>query len=108
MDQALELAEFNFEDCYANILLIVFVSLLLAGPMPLMILLGTVALGTRYLFWKYYFIRFCKIPPTFDESLNTKIMNILYWCVIIHLAISIFAYGNNEIFSVKNDFPSIN
>lgn len=78
--------------------MIVFVTMILCGPMPLMMVLGTVALGSRYLYWKYYFIRFCKIPPTFDESLNTNVLNILPWAVFIHLAVSIYAYGNTDIF----------
>jgi hypothetical protein len=66
MEKMIEGAEFQFEDCYANVLMIVFVSMMLGGPMPILMLLGAIALGSRYLFWKYYFIRFCKIPPTFD------------------------------------------
>lgn len=94
MDMLIEASVFQFEDNYANILMIVFVTMMLCGPIPILLVLGTVALGTRYLFWKYYFIRFCKIPPTFDESLNDKIMKIMPWSVFIHLAISIYAYGN--------------
>lgn len=94
MDKMIEGSLFQFEDNYANILMIVFVTLMLCGPIPLLLFFGTIALGLRYLFWKYYFIRFCKIPPTFDESLNDKVLRILPWSVFIHLAISIYAYGN--------------
>lgn len=98
MDKMIEGSVFQFEDCYANVLMIVSVTLLLSGPMPILMALGTVALGTRYLFWKFYFIRFCKIPPTFDESLNSKVMGILPWAVFLHIGISIYAYGNTYIF----------
>lgn len=94
MDKMIEGKEFTFEDYYANLLMIVFVSIGLCGPMPLLLLIGGLAILTRYLFWKYYFIRFCKIPPTFNESLNTKVTGMLYWAAIIHLCISIYAFGN--------------
>jgi len=73
MDKMIEGKEFTFDDYYANILMIVFVSVALCGPIPLLLFIGAVALLSRYLFWKYYFIRFCKITPTFDESLNSKV-----------------------------------
>jgi hypothetical protein len=66
MDRTLEGKNFGFEDNYANILMIVFVSVMLAGPIPILLFIGGLALLSRYLFWKYYFIRFCKIAPTFD------------------------------------------
>jgi hypothetical protein len=100
MEKAIEGKEFTFDDNYANVLMIVFVSVMLCGPIPLLLLIGGLALLTRYLFWKYYFIRFCKITPTFDESLNSKVTGILYWAVIAHLCVSIYAFGNTEIFAV--------
>ncbi|MBS1890027.1 MAG: hypothetical protein JST59_01935 [Actinobacteria bacterium] len=108
MEKAIEGKEFAFEDYYANILMIVFVSVALCGPVPILLFIGGVALLTRYFFWKYYFIRFCKITPTFDESLNSKVTGVLYWAVILHLCFSIYAYGNTEIFPLANSIATVN
>ena len=66
MDNALAPAEFEIEDHYANIIMIFFVGFAFSGGMPCMIVVTFVGIITRYSYLKFLFIRFSKVPRTFD------------------------------------------
>lgn len=99
MNELINPSEFAFEQHYANMLLIVFGALVLGGPIPFLLIFATIALATKLIYWRIMFIRFSRIPPTFDESLNNTILKILPWALIIHCAISIWSYGADSILS---------
>lgn len=98
MDKMLQKPEFLFEEHYANLLTVVFVPFAFAGPMPLLLPISALALAVRYFYSKYYFLRFCRAPRAFDDSLNNRVMNLLPFAVFIHLLISMYAYGVTDIF----------
>lgn len=66
MEKTMEPPEFEIEDNYANVLVIVFVSLALSSGIPLITVVSFFALAFRYVYLKYIFIRYCKIPKTID------------------------------------------
>ena len=78
--------------------MIVFVSLFFSGGMPILLVTGFFAIFLRYLYFKYHFIRFCKIPKVFDESLDQYATNMLIYAIILHFMISIWMYGVTSIF----------
>ena len=78
--------------------MIIFGAMTLGGPIPFLIIFATLALATKLMYWRIMFIRFSRIPPTFDESLNNNVLKILPWALVIHCAISIYAYGADNIF----------
>lgn len=77
---------------------VIFATFAFAGPMPLLILVAAIALIARYIYWKYYFLRFCRIPRIFDSSLNSKVMRLLPFALFIHMGISMYAYSRQDIF----------
>ena len=79
--------------------MIVFVSLFFSGGMPIMLVVGFFAILFRYLYFKYHFIRFCKTPKVFDESLDLYVTNMLIYAVLLHFMISIWMYGVTGIFT---------
>ena len=76
----------------------IFVCFMFSGGMPLMVPISFVGLLTRYLYFKSSFIRFCRVPKTFDDSINNRVMKMLPVCVIVNLMMCIWMYGVSEIF----------
>ena len=58
--------EFEIEDHYANVMMIIFVGFSFAPGIPFMIILSWLGLITRYVYFKYVFIRFCRIPKSYN------------------------------------------
>jgi len=50
--------------------MILFVSLILSSGMPIITVAAGLALGLRYVYWKYIFINYCKASIIFDETLD--------------------------------------
>jgi hypothetical protein len=86
------------------VLMIVFVSLALSSGMPIITIISFIALGLRYLYLKYVFIRYCKIPKTYDEALDLKVSGLLPYGVLIHFACGIWMFGVTTI--LKSDSSS--
>jgi hypothetical protein len=84
--------------------MIIFVGLAFCGGIPLILPVCAVALGLRYFFFKYMFLRFCQVPKNLDEAINERILNYLPWALIIHYAFSIWMYGSISIFSVQESY----
>jgi hypothetical protein len=62
----IEAEEFDISDYYAETMMVIFVALIFSSGIPLLIPLSFAALWTRYLSFKYSFIRFSRIPKTYD------------------------------------------
>lgn len=86
--------------------MIVFVSLSLSAGMPLITVVSFFALWFRYLYLKYIFIRYCKVPKTYDEALDTKVSGLIPYSVCIHFMFGIWMFGVTTIFN--SDSSSIN
>ena len=84
----------------------IFVGLTFSGPIPLLIPLCFLGLVTRYIFFKFSFIRFCKIPPTMDESMNDRVLQIMPVTIVTHLCFSIWAYGVKSVFAFEDSWMS--
>lgn len=79
--------------------MIVFVSLGFSAGIPLMTVVTFFALLSRYLYLKYIFIRYCKIPKTYDEALDLKTSGLLPYGVMIHFMFGIWMFGVTTIFN---------
>ncbi len=79
--------------------MIVFVSLGLSPGIPLVTIVTFFALWFRYLYLKYIFIRYCKVPKTYDEALDLKVSGLLPYGVILHFAFGIWMFGVTSIFN---------
>lgn len=65
-----------------------------------MILVSCLGLVTRYVYFKYLFIRFCRVPKTYNEALNTRAISILKIILFLRCLISLYMYGAEDIFAM--------
>lgn len=79
--------------------MIVFVSLALSGGMPAITIVSFFAILFRFIYFKYIFLRYCKIPKAFDEALDNKVMVLMQYSLLIHFMISIWMFGVSSIFN---------
>lgn len=84
--------------------MITVVSLVFAPGMPIIAIVGFFALLFRYLYCKYIFIRHCKIPKTYDESLDTKMTGILPYGILLFFAFGVWMFGEKNIFKWDSSF----
>lgn len=66
MEHLMESEEFDIEDHYANIMMVILVGYVFSSAIPLLLPLTFIGLITRYYYFKYSFVRFCRIPRTYD------------------------------------------
>lgn len=102
MLRKMESEDFQIEDFYAQVLMIVFVGFMFGGGVPAMIPVCLLGLLSRYVYCKYVFIRFCRIPKTFRESLNDRALKILQITFFCRGFLSIYMYGASDIFVTEN------
>jgi len=72
--------------------------------MPSLLMLTGIGLILRYLYFKFVFIRFSKIPKPIDESLNSILMRIIVIGLFSHLIIAIWMYGVDSMFDHEDSF----
>jgi hypothetical protein len=78
--------------------MIVFVGLAFSGGMPLITLVCFFILFLKYFYIKFLFIRYSKIPKTYDEALDLKVTGLLPFALIFHMSFSIWMFGVDSIF----------
>lgn len=74
------------------------------GSMPVITIITFFALCLRYVYEKYYFFRYCRIPKTFDEALDLEVSGLIPYAIIIHFAFSIWMFGSSGIFQFDASF----
>ena len=53
-------------------------------------------------------LRFNRIPVAYDRKINDLVRNILPWCLVFHMAVSIYLHGSSTIFPLsENKLSSI-
>lgn len=67
-----------------------------------MLMLTLFGLILRYLYFKFVFIRFSRIPKPIDESLNTILLRCLVFGIFSHIILAIWMYGANGMFNHKD------
>jgi len=72
--------------------------------MPSLVILTAIGLVLRYIYLKFSFIRFSRIPKPIDESLNTIMLRYLIFGLFAHLILAIWMYGVNELFDHQDSF----
>lgn len=106
MNKELIKPEFRFEEHYANLLTVVFVTLLFAGPMPILLLIAAIALTIRYIYWKYLFLYHSRIPRAFDDTLNKSVTGLLPHAIFFHMLMSMWTYGVTDIFPYESSITT--
>eukprot|EP00753_Platysulcus_tardus_P022558 PLAT9771.1.p1 GENE.PLAT9771.1~~PLAT9771.1.p1 ORF type:complete len:1198 (+),score=594.86 PLAT9771.1:165-3596(+) len=88
---------FDISTRYPLVLNTLFVSLMYAGGLPLLLPLGFVSFLISYWIDKYMVLRVYSQPPSYDEKIATLAGNSMPFAALLHLAFSIWMYGNNEV-----------
>ena len=78
--------------------MLVYVSVALSPGMPIIAPIAFLALLLRFFYLKHEFIRFCKIPKTYDEALDLKVTKLLPYSVILHFILGLWMFGVPDIF----------
>ena len=84
-------------------MMIIFVGFTFSGGIPFLVLLSFLGLVTRFIYFKYVFIRFCRIPKTYNEIMNSRMLSIFPVTLAFHFVFSIFMYGEDSIFNYDNN-----
>ena len=95
--------EFDIAARTAQILNVIFTCYLYSGGIPLLNCTCFVFLLIIFYTDKWLVLRHFKKPPKYDSTLYVSVIKILPFCVILHCAVSLYVYGNPEIFPVKFD-----
>ena len=106
MEKKLLPEEFEIESDYAEILTLVFMCLAFCGSMPVLTVLAFLSICLRYVYEKYYFFRYCRIPKTFDEALDLQVSSLIPYGIITHFCFSIWMFGNSGIFQYDDSIFS--
>ena len=86
--------------------MVVFVCLVLSAGMPIITIVGFFSITLRYIYLKYYFIKYCRIPKAFDEALDLKVSDVLPYALLLHLVFAIWMFGVKEIFEMETSAVS--
>lgn len=97
---------FEIEDHYAHVLMVIGVGFAFSGGMPMIIVACLFSLLTRYLYFKFIFIRFCRVPPAYNEALNDEALRLLPATLVFHCLLSIYMYGGEGLFVTETSFLS--
>lgn len=71
-----------------------------------MLILAFVGIITRYFYFKFIFIRFCKVPKTIDEALNETVLSYFPWVLGFHFFMTIYMYSVPTIFAFETSIFS--
>lgn len=70
-----------------------------------MMLAVFLCLLVKYFYLKFFFIRYCRVPPQHNEQLNERLITILKIVLILRFFISLYMYGASDIFVMEqSDF----
>ena len=90
--------EFEIEDHYANVIMIIFVGFTFSGGIPFMIPISLIGLATRFLYFKFAFIRYSRVPKVYSQAITNRIETILPIMLLFHMLFSIWMLGVEDIF----------
>ena len=83
---------------YSQVLVTIYVCWMYAVSMPIMPLFGAVSCYVSYWVDKYLFCNFYRTPPMYSDDMGKRSTKILGYLVIVHLIMSIWMMGCEEIF----------
>ena len=91
---------------YAQIMSTLFVCLTFSTGIPVLYCIVAANFFMYYLVEKFLFINMYKAPPHFNSFIGRRATTMIPYAVMLHLAMSIWALSNNEIFNNDNSSTS--
>ncbi|OMJ87132.1 hypothetical protein SteCoe_11206 [Stentor coeruleus] len=92
--------DFDISTRTAMIFNMIFTCFLYSGGIPLLNCVCFIYLIIIYYTDKFLMLRHFKRPPFYTQEIYIAAFQILPWAVIFHCMVSLFMYGNNEIFKI--------
>lgn len=89
--------EFNLSYKNALILALMFITLTYFGPIPILLPICSLYFLIQYWVDKTFFVRFCKIPPYFSQTMHLTLMRTIPFALMFHCLFSMWAYGSPEV-----------
>jgi hypothetical protein len=99
---------FRFAVRWAEVLNTTFVVLMYGPGMPVLYLVAAATLAAGYWADKFFFTRYCRTPPHYDEQLGKSATKLIPWGLGLHLIMAIWMFGNSAAFTAKDykgDYP---
>jgi hypothetical protein len=106
MVKKMEPEEFELEDHYANVMMVIYIGFTFSAGMPFMLFVSLLGLVTRYIYFKYAFIRYSRVPKALSDALNHDVLRLLPAALISHCVLSIYMFGADDIFAPETSFLS--
>ena len=94
--------EFDIAARTAQIFNVVFTCFLYSGGIPLLNVICFIFLLVIFYTDKWLVLRHFKKPPRYDHTLYSSAMKILPLIVILHCSVSLYTYGNPDIFTIQS------
>mmetsp|Transcript_9202 Transcript_9202/g.10359 ORF Transcript_9202/g.10359 Transcript_9202/m.10359 type:complete len:1049 (-) Transcript_9202:179-3325(-) len=99
--------EFGLDFRYAQVLTLIFICMFYGSGLPLLYFFTFVQLIILYWIDKCFFLRINRLPRGYDEFLAKTVRSIMYYIIILHLAISVWNFGNDKIFENSGVLNSV-
>mmetsp|Transcript_48726 Transcript_48726/g.95563 ORF Transcript_48726/g.95563 Transcript_48726/m.95563 type:complete len:941 (-) Transcript_48726:282-3104(-) len=84
--------KFHLASLYAQVMNVIFCTLVFCGGMPILIPTCCLTLFLIYWFEKLAFVRVYATPPRFDATLSNFAMSTLPWALLLHLPIAFWMF----------------
>ena len=92
--------QFHLSMRYGQLLVTYYICLMYGTGIPLLYYIGCFSFAVTYWVDKWLFIRFYRSPPHYSEQISVRASKLTaYPALLVHLAMSIWILGNEEIFS---------
>jgi len=72
--------------------------------MPVLPIIGTISFYVSYWIDKFLFCNFYRIPPKYSDNIGRRSTKLIGLCIILHLSMSIWILGNQQILYGDNVF----
>ncbi len=90
--------EFQLNYKYTQVLVTIYVCWMYAISMPLLPVLGALSCYITYWVDKFLFCNYYRTPPMYSDSMSKTSTSLLGYLVILHLVMSLWMLGCEEIF----------
>jgi hypothetical protein len=83
---------------YAEMMSSIFVIFMYSAGMPILYLVGACQMLVNYWLDKFFFLRYYRKPPRFDEKIGRRASGLFPYAIMLHLCTALWMYGNPVIF----------
>ena len=84
--------------------MIMVIGLFFGGSMPAIVPVSFIGLITRYVYFKIAFIRYSRVPKSYNEALNERALTIMKVALIAKCIYAIWAFGSFDLFDEEISF----